>query len=141
MVFSYNRLYTYLSLGAIFADGFVSFVCLWLFHCGTFVWGVVWPYHYSIARSLGRTKYYHISAAVISVFLPLIAVTAVYASDEISITLVLVPICGPGSPELYFYGFVIPIGLIIITGVALLILTCWSIADMVSAIFITTIIQ
>ena len=59
---------------------------------------MVWPYHYSIARSLGRTKYYHISAVVISVFLPLIAVTAVYASDEISRGVATLFPALPGNP-------------------------------------------
>ena len=123
---------SYLYIGAIYADSLMSFAFLWLFHCGMFVWGVVWPYHYSVCRSLGRTKYYHISAVGISVFLPLISVTAVYASDGISITLMLVPLCGPGSPELLFYGFLIPLSLIVMAGVASLIITFWSIADMVS---------
>ena len=114
----------------------MSFAFVWLFHCGTFFWGVVWPYHYSICRSLGRTKYYHISAIVISVLLPLIAVTAMYTSDGISLTLMLIPMCGPGSPEIIFYGYITPLSLVAMVGVVLLVLTFWSIADMVSDIIL-----
>ena len=135
-VYNITAIQLSLSLGAIFLNTIMSFAFVWLFHCGTFFWGVVWPYHYSISRSLGRTKYYHISAIVISVLLPLIAVTAMYTSDGISLTLMLIPMCGPGSPEVIFYGFIAPLSLVAMAGVVLLILTFWSIADIVSDIIL-----
>ena len=104
----------------------------WLFHCGTFFWGVLWPYHYSVSKTSGRIKYYHISAVVISLSVPLILVLAVQFNGGYGLILSLYPLCGPARPEALFYGILLPIHLIIISGISLLFITLWHVADMVS---------
>ena len=105
---------------------------LWLFHCGTFFWGVVWPYHYSVSKSSGRVKYYHISAVSTSVILPLIVVIAVQLNGGFGLGVSVFPTCGSVFPTELFYAFLLPADFLIITGTILLIVTFWSIADMVS---------
>ena len=106
----------------------------WLFHCGTFFWGVFWPYHYSVSKTSGRIKYYHISAVVISLSVPLILVLAVQFNGGYGLILSLYPLCGPACPEALFYGILLPLDIIIASALSLLIATLWHVADMVSYI-------
>ena len=106
---------------------------LWLFQCATFFWGVVWPYHYSVAKSSGRLKYHHISAVLASTVLPLIVVVIAQFNGGYGLILPLSPRCGVVSTEALFYGFVLPLDLIITVGILLLVLTLWNVANMVSS--------
>ena len=105
---------------------------LWLFHMATFLWGVVWPIHYNTFRTSDRIKYVHIIVVLISFLLPLVSVIGIGSSGGYSISVLMYQRCDTTNPTEFFYGMVLPINLMIITGVSLLIITVWRIADIVS---------
>ena len=107
---------------------------LWLFQSATFLWGVVWPYHYSVTKSSGRMKYYHISAVVISILSSLVITVAVHFKGGYGISLTNSPRCEGLNPDIVFYFFFLPIDIIVIVGILLLMITLWNIADVVSNI-------
>ena len=119
-------------LGGLFVCTIMSVVLLWLFQSASFFWGVVWPYHYSVTKSSGRMKYYHISALVISVFGPLVLTLIIQFNGGYGVIIALSPRCGGLNPDIVFYSVLLPMDIIVIVGILLLVITLWNIADVVS---------
>ena len=95
----------------------MSVVLLWLFQSASFFWGVVWPYHYSVTKSSGRMKYYHISALVISILIPLVLTLIIQFNGGYGVILALSPRCGGLNPDIVFYSVLLPMDIIIIVGI------------------------
>ena len=123
-----------LILGAFILYSEYVIAILWLFQCATFFWGVIWPMHYSVTRNLGRIKYVHITAVVISFILPITAVLVVQLNGGFGMSMITPIICSVKEPEDMFHGRSLPLNLIGITGIILLVITGWRIADFVSHI-------
>ena len=123
-------------LGASFLYTLLLLSLLWLFHSAILTWGVLRPYHYSSTRSSGKIKYVHISVVVITVMVPAIIVVALQFSGGYGHNIFRFPRCGPVNNQDIFYGFLIPLDVMIIIGFTLLLLTIWRIADFVSLIII-----
>ena len=111
---------------------FLAILYLWLFHCATIFWGVMWPYHYSVSKSSGRTKYYHILAAILSIALPLVSVVSVQFSKGFVQRLPITRECGITTPKASLFSLIMPVNIILIAGVMLLVITLWKIANVVS---------
>ena len=101
----------------------MSVVLLWVFQSASFFWGVVWPYHYSVTKSSGRMKYYHISAVVISILFRLVLTLIIQFNGGYGVILVLSPRCGGVNPDNVFYSFMLQIDIIVIVGNLLLVIT------------------
>ena len=107
---------------------------LWLSQSATFFWGVIWPIHYSVTKTLGRIKYVHITVIVISFILPITSVLAVQFSGGFGLSISAPLSCFVKKPEDRFYGNTLPLNLIVIPGIILMVITGWKIADFVSCI-------
>ena len=88
--------------------------------------------HYSVTRNLGRIKYVHIIVAVISFILPITSVIVVQFNGGFGMSMIVPLTCSVKEPEDMFHGRSLPINLIGITGIILLVITGWRIADFVS---------
>ena len=112
----------------------MSAALLLLFQSATFLWGVVWPYHYSVTKSSGRMKYYHISALVISILFPFVFTVTVHFNGGYGISLPDSPRCEGVNTDIVFYFLFLPMDIIIIASILLLVITLWNISDVVSNI-------
>ena len=106
---------------------------MWLFHSATFFWGVMWPYHYSVTRTTGRIKYFHIIVTLISIVLPTIVVISIQFNGGYGLNVITPQKCDTRRAENILFGLLLPLDLIVITKVALLLITGWKIADIVSS--------
>ena len=107
---------------------------LWLSQSAIFFWGVMWPIHYSVTKTLGRIKYVHITVVVISFILPITFVLGVQFSGGFGLSISGTLSCFVREPEDRFYGNTLPLNLIVIPGIILMVITGWKIAAFVSYI-------
>lgn len=77
-------------------------------------------------------KYIHMLVVGVSFIFPVISIVPMQFKNGIGISAFLPKKCVPLSADVLFYGVVLPIDVIVILGISLLVITLWSIADVVS---------
>ena len=76
-------------------------------------------------------KYIHMLVVALSFMLPLIPIVTMQFKNGIGINIILPKKCVPLSADILFYGIILPIDVIVILGISLLVITLWSIGDVV----------
>ena len=77
-------------------------------------------------------KYIHMLVVAVCFTFPVIPLVPVQFKNGIGISTILPKKCTLLSADIVFYGIVLPIDVIVILGISLLMITLWSIADVVS---------
>jgi len=107
----------------------MQLVLLWLFHVVTMFWGVYWPFQASVLPASKRVVL-HICASALALTLPIVPVCIIFylSTEKFTITRFPPVLCAAGSLKYNFYAFMLPISIIIASGLTLLVLIFWKLA-------------
>lgn len=116
----------------IFSYAILVISLLWLFQTAIYFWVVIYPLHYRSFASSGKLKFIHVIVVAVSFLLPVIPILAAALNDGFGINLLQKRKCNVLNADFIFYGIVLPINIVVIFGLSLLIITIWSIGNVVS---------
>ena len=111
---------------------------LWLFQTGAYFWGVLYPLHYRSVITSGKLKFVHAIVVIASFALPVIPLLPAHTENGIGINVFVPRKCTLLNSDLLVYGFITPIVVIVIFGVSLLVITAWSVGNVVSLLTMPT---
>ena len=110
---------------------------LWLFQTGAYFWVVLYPLNYRSVITSGKLKFVHAIVVIVSFLLPFITLLQADLDENgIGLNIFASRKCSFLSKNLIFYGIVTPIVFITVIGVSLLIITAWSVGNVVSFIIL-----
>lgn len=98
---------------------------MWLtFLAVTLCWNVVFPSNYLQLKERKKLKYWHITTVVLGVFIPLI--TLAHLSDGYTVVTRPTVTCVPRNTDSIFYGFAVPISILLAIGSSALFLLVYT---------------
>ena len=120
----------FLLLGCVFKYGIFQLAVWWFCHVVSLFWKIQFPFH---ARSFGtahRVKYIHITMVIVGLVLPALPVIVTFTAGDPSVRgfgLTSFPQTNCDSLQMdpIFYSLVLPINLILVTGIPMLIIIFW----------------
>ena len=131
---SYYSIYKYsfsYFIGIVFYYGVFQVAVWWFCHVVSLFWWIQFPFHARSFKSAHRVKFIHISMVIVGLILPALPVIVAFTAGEPSR-------CGFGlstfpptncdskqSAPVTFYSLVLPVNLILVTGIPLLVITFW----------------
>ena len=126
---------------------FLQIILWWLFHTATVFWQIRFPFHAQKVKTERKIKYIHITLVLVGLLLPLLPIITSMAdfavdlkSDEFLKSHNVTFVSGgmgygfPGSPPIIcigtdsdsaFYSLVLPLIILLATGITILILLFW----------------
>ncbi len=111
---------------------------LWLFHVIAIFWGVYWPIEASLMQGSRKKIVLHIFAVSIAFVMPAVPVILIhYLSPGFTVTRFPPILCAAMDLKLNFYTFMLPISIIIASGLTLLVLTFWKLLKVQSSMCIS----
>ena len=90
---------------------------------------VIYPMNYHLFISTGKLKFIHVTVVPIIFILPVIPLLTVDFDNDIGISVLQSRKCF----VLIFYSIVVPSDVLLVIGLSLLIITLWSIGNVVSS--------
>ena len=121
-------------IGVVFYYGLLQLLTWWICHVTILFWKIKFPFQARSFDQSNRTKYIHIACILISLFLPLVPILITIGNnlDEprlgtVGFTMTRFPplLCTSIDSNATFYALVLPVILILDTGLALLIIMLW----------------
>ena len=94
---------------------------------------VIYPMNYHLFISTGKLKFIHVTVVPIIFILPVIPLLTVDFDNDIGISVLQSRKCFVLNEELIFYSIVVPSDVLLVIGLSLLIITLWSIGNVVSS--------
>ena len=94
----------------------------WILHVGALFWKIACPFHARQFEVNKRIKYIHISMVFVAVFLPFIPVGVTFSKGGFGLTRFPSILCTGTQSEATFYSLILPITLMLATGITLLII-------------------
>ena len=88
--------------------------------------------HYHSFVSTGKLKFIHVTVVAISFLLPVIPLLTADFDNEFGTSVIHTRKCLSLIGDFIFYGIIVPLDLIVAIGLSLLIITLWSIGNVVS---------
>ena len=88
--------------------------------------------NYLLFVSTGKLKFIHVTVVLISFLLPVIPLSTVDFDNDIGMSVLQSGKCFVLTKEFIFYGIMVPIDVLLVIGLSLLIITLWSIGNVVS---------
>ena len=103
------------------------------YHTLVIFWAITFPFHYERLKASGRLKYFHITAIVLAITLPVIPALALLR-DGYQIS--RFPFCSGRSLSTTFYGFVLPFSILSGTTTILIVIASWNMLKVCQIIII-----
>lgn len=102
----------------------------WFCHVVSLFWGIQFPFHAKSFKTAHRLKYIHIPMVIVGLVLPtlpgIVASTAGDPTVRGFRIATFPPIrCGSLQKDIVIYSLVLPVNLIVVTGISLLIIIFW----------------
>ena len=110
---------------------FIFQMSVWGFcHIVSLFWGIQFPFHAKSFKTAHRLKYIHIPMVIVGLVLPTLpGIVASTAGDPtvrgFRITIFSPIRCGSLQKDIVIYSLVLPVNLIVVTGISLLIIIFW----------------
>ena len=118
--------------GGLLVFSYLVIPLLWLFQIMIHFWLVIYPMHYHSFVSTGKLKFIHVTVVAISFLLPVIPLLAADFDNEFGTSVIHTRKCLSLIGDFIFYGIIVPLDVIVAIGLSLLIITLWSIGNVVS---------
>ena len=124
-------LYDFLQLDVCMHGGSVMW---WFCHVVSLFWGIQFPFHARSFKEANHGKYIHIPMVIVGLGLPTLPVIVPFTAGEPSmrgfrmITFLQI-LCGSLQRDLTFYSLVLPLNLIVVSGIPLVIMMLWAIVQ------------
>ena len=109
-------------IGAIFHYTSMQQSLLWFFHIVAVFWGTKFPFHAKSFQRKGHFKYVHAAMLITSIVLPFVPVAVVQGTGGSTLAQIPAFLCSARSPEAFFYSFILPVSIIVATGLSLVVL-------------------
>ena len=102
----------------------------WFCHVVSLFWGIQFPFHAKSFKTAHHLKYIHIPMVIVGLVLPTLpGIVASTAGDPtvrgFRITTFHPNLCGSLQKDIIIYSLILPMNLIVVTGISLLIITFW----------------
>ena len=104
---------------------------MWLFQTAFLFWAVVYPLRYHTHNTPRNLKYIHLVVVAVSFVVPIIPIASIGASEGYGLNILSYYKCYSSGAEDTFYGFIVPVIIMVIAGTTLTIIIFWTIANAV----------
>ena len=114
--------------GIVFYYGLFQLAVWWFCHEISLFWGIRFPFHAKSFETAHRTKYIHITMVIVGLVLPALPVIVTFTTgDPSGFGLTRFPpiLCTGMHRNATFYSLVLPINILMATGIPLLIIIFW----------------
>ena len=120
----------FLLLGCVFYYGIFQMAVWWFCHVVSLFWKIRFPLHARLFENAHHMKYIHIAMVTVGLVLPTLPVIVTFTAGDPSIRgfgLTSFPPTNCDSLQMdpIFYSLVLPINLILVTGIPMLIIMFW----------------
>ena len=118
--------------------GLFQLAVWWFCHEVSLFWGICFPFHARSFQTAHRTKYVHITMVAVGLVLPALSVIVTFTTgDPSGFGLTRFPpiLCTGLQRDSTFYSLVLPINILLATGIPLLIIIFWIIHKVCTIVF------
>ena len=99
---------------------------LWILHVSVIFWNVRFPDHYMLLNRRHQIKYIHLVSVLVAIVVPVIPVAAIFGTGGFVNGRYPPLLCLPSNPNAAFYSLVLPVSVLIASGVTLLLAVFWT---------------
>ena len=113
--------------GSLFFYCLMLLAIIWICHVAVVFWSVRCPLQANSFKNSHRMKYVHAAIILLAITLPVVTVAAAFASGGFVNARFPPLLCLPQSVPASFYALILPISIILPSGVSLLLALFWTI--------------
>ena len=113
-------------LGSLLFYCFMQIAVLWILHVSVIFWNVRFPDQYMLLNRRHQVKYIHLVSVLVAIVVPVIPVAVIYGTGGFVNGRFPPLLCLPSNANAAFYSLVLPVSVLIASGVTLLLAVFWT---------------
>ena len=112
--------------GSVLFYCFMQIAVLWICHVSMIFWNVRFPDQYMLLNRRHQVKYIHLVSGLVAIVVPVIPVAAIFGTGGFVNARFPPLLCLPSNANAAFYSLVLPVSVLIASGVTLLLAVFWT---------------